>query len=197
MLQSTRIDCFFAVFLQKFIIGPKFATSKRTLKFCFPIRVQHCGHSPIPVRGPDWWGGASTPRQASGLRSQAPHKAGRVGTTYTRWGGRPRGGIQAATRRCNSSPTSSEARAMVWGGVDSSRTRPRRGRTIREIRARGVGINGPLRGPKSTIPHTPHLRSLPRSMWGYHCIAASRLGWQNAHAPRARRCRNTHPPRRA
>ncbi len=141
--------------------------------------------------------GSSTPRQASGLRSQAPHKAGRVGTTYTRWCGRPRGGIQAATRRCNSSPTSSEARAMVWGGVDSSRTRPRRGRTIREIRARGVGINGPLRGPKSTIPHTPHLRSLPRSMWGYHCIAASRLGWQNAHAPRARRCRNTHPPRRA
>ena len=48
---------------------------------------------------------------------------------------------------------------MVWGGLDSSRPRPRRGRTIREIRARGDGINGPLRGPKLTIPHTPHHRS--------------------------------------
>ena len=141
--------------------------------------------------------GSSTPRQASGLRSQAPHKAGRVGNHPIVGYASRRGGIQAATRRCNDSPTSSEARAMVWGGMDSSRSRPRRGRTIREIRARGDGINGPLRGPKLTIPHTPHLRSLPRSMWGYHCIAASRLGWQNAHAPRARRCRNTHPPRRA
>ena len=70
-----------------------------------------------------------------------------------------RGGIQAAKRRCNCSPTSSEARAMVWGGLDSVRPRPRRGRTIREIHARGDGINGPLRGPKLTIPHTPHLRS--------------------------------------
>ncbi len=75
--------------------------------------------------------------------------------------GHERGGQAgiAATRRCNDSPTSSEARAMVWGELDSVRPRPRRGRTIREIRARGDGINGPLRGPKLTIPHTPHLRS--------------------------------------
>ncbi len=55
--------------------------------------------------------------------------------------------IEAAKRRCNCSPTSSEARAMVWGNVDSLISRPRRGRAIREFRARGYGIDGPLRGP--------------------------------------------------
>ena len=114
--------------------------------------------------------GSSTPRQASGLRSQAPHKAGRVPRRGRNDRNahcaplgheRPCGGQAgiAARRRCNDSPTSSEARAMVWGGLDSVRPRPRRGRAIREIRARGDGINGPLRGPKLTIPHTPHLRS--------------------------------------
>ena len=108
----------------------------------------------------------------------SPAQGGAGGTLCTRRCGRPRGGIQAARRRCNCSPTSSEARAMVWGGLDSVCPRPRRGRTIREVRARGDGINGPLRGPKLSPPHTPHHRSLPRSMWGYYCIAALRLGWQ-------------------
>ena len=49
------------------------------------MRPCPCGYSPTPIRGPDCWGGPSTPRQASGLRFRAPHKAGRV-AHYARGG---------------------------------------------------------------------------------------------------------------
>ena len=131
-------------------------TPPHTIPTRYPTPSPHLARSSLDV-------GLQLHRRFAAWLVGIPHAIVRGPTSSDVW--RICGVFRSKPRSGDAIVAPHRARNERWCGVcvDSSHPRPRRGRTIREIRARGYGIDGPLRGPilyHSIHPTpSPHHRS--------------------------------------